>query len=262
MRSDTLATPRTALVTGAGKGIGRAIALALAESGAKVVAISRTLADVDRVVEEIRQRGGTALALAADVAQAADVASAVAAATAELGPIDILVNNAGHNSLGRLDEQDATEWWDQVAVSLGGTYNFSRAVIPSMVARRWGRVINVASISGKQGVKFCTAYCSAKHAVIGFTRALALEVAEDGVTVNAICPGFVETELTDRTSQQRSELFGQPLAAIRQGAVDRNPQRSIMSPDEVVPAVLFFASEASARTTGEAMNISGGSVMH
>jgi NAD(P)-dependent dehydrogenase (short-subunit alcohol dehydrogenase family) len=253
---------RVALVTGAGKGIGRSIALGLAAEGARVAVVARTRGDVERVVQDIERAGGAGLALTADVADPGQVAASVAAVRERWGAVDILVNNAGHNTLGRIAELPVDDWWRQVEVSLRGSYLYCREVIPAMVERRWGRVINMSSVAGKVGLMFCTGYCSAKHAVIGLTRALALEVADKGVTVNAVCPGFVLTDLTDSTSAQRSKLTGLSVEEVKKRSIDTMPQKTAMGPDDLVPAVLFLASEGAARITGESLNVSSGRVMH
>lgn len=253
---------KTALVTGAGRGIGRAIALGLAREGAAVVVVSRTRTQIDQVVKEITSMGGRAVSAVADVAEARDVEASILEAKKAFGAVDILVNNAGDNKLGPIDGLDPGEWWRQIEVNLRGPYLYCRTLAPEMAKRKWGRIINMSSVMGKRGGKYCTAYCSAKHGIIGFTRALAIDFAESGVTVNAICPGFVETELTASTFQQRSELFNKPIDVIKKHVMENIPQKVVITPEEIVPAVLFFASEGSLRTTGEALNVSAGQVMH
>ncbi len=253
---------QVAIITGAGRGIGRAIALGLAQAGAAVVLVARREADLAEVAQDVTRAGGKALAVAGDVAEEASAAAALKAAHDSFGRVDILINNAGHNTLGRLTELPVADWWRQIEVNLKGTYLFSRAVIPGMVQRRSGRIVNVSSVAGKQGVLYGSAYTAAKHAIVGFTRALALEVAEEGITVNAICPGYVATDLTDYTMDARSKLFGKSREAVVQGVLARVPQKVVLKPEDCVGAVRFLCSEAAARITGEAMNISAGMVMH
>lgn len=253
---------KTALVTGAGRGIGRSICIHLARHGAAIVAVARTREQLDSVVAEIRAEGGQAIAVTADVMRDDEIAASVEAARAQLGGVDILVNNAGDNVLGRIEEQDPEVWWQQIVVGVRGPYLYSRAVIPMMKAKRWGRIINISSVNGKKGAEFCSAYCTAKHGIIGFTRALALEVAKAGITVNAVCPGYVKTELTERTFAQRTEMFGISREAMEQAAMKAIPQGVAMTPDEIAPAVVFLASPGAHRITGEAMNVSAGLVMH
>jgi NAD(P)-dependent dehydrogenase (short-subunit alcohol dehydrogenase family) len=254
---------RTALITGAGKGIGRAVALAYAREGAAIVLVARTASDLENVAQEIRGAGGRALAVPADVSNEAQLANVVEQAKKTFQHVDVLVNNAGGNELGAIDKMDPERWWNQIEVHLKATYLLSRAFVPMMVERKWGRVINVSSRLGKIGRPLSTSYCSAKHAMIGFTRALALEVAESNVTVNAICPGVVDTPLMDGIFRQTSKAWGITPEAARTRIIEQQiPQKRLISVDELVPSFLFFASEDSARITGEAMNVSSGSVMH
>ena len=253
---------KTALVTGAGRGIGRAICTALAREGAAIVAVARTGDQIDGVADEIRGAGGRALAVVADVTRDDEILASVETATRELGGVDILVNNAGDNILGRIDQQDPEIWWNQIIVGVRGPYQYCRAVIPGMRAKNWGRIINISSVNGKKGAELCTAYCTAKHGIIGFTRALALELAKTNITVNAVCPGYVRTALTDRTMGQRQKMFNLTPEAMEQNALRQIPQGVVMEPDEIAPSVVFLASPGAQRITGEAMNVSAGLVMH
>lgn len=254
---------KVAVVTGAGRGIGRAIALALAEQGATVVLVARTLAQLDAVAEQIRSLGGTASSSVADLADSARAEEVAQAVLAAHGKVDILVNNAGGNLLGAIDKLPPVDWWSQVELNLRAPYLLCRAFVPGMVERRWGRVVNISSRLGKIGAPMATSYSSAKHALIGFTRSLALEVADSGVTVNAICPGHVDTELMSGVFEQRARIWGIPPEAARERMIQANiPQKRLVSSEEVVPAAMFLVSEGAARITGEAMNVSGGSVMH
>jgi 3-hydroxybutyrate dehydrogenase len=251
------------LVTGAGRGIGRAVALAFAREGAAVALVARTAEQIESVAREIREHGGRALAIAGDVSDASVVDRAVAAAESEFGGVDILVNNAGGNQLGAIGVMAPEDWWKQIEVNLKGAYMFSRALVPRMVERRWGRVITVSSRFGKIGAPMTTSYSAAKHALIGLTRALALEVAESGVTVNAICPGQVQTSLMAEVFAQRAKLWGVTEQEARERMIlASNPQRRLIEVDELVPTFLFLASEGAARITGESVNVSSGAVMH
>ena len=247
-----------ALVTGGGRGIGRATALAFARRGAAVIVSARTRTEVEEVAAEITASGGVALAVTADVVDHAAVQASIAQAAAELGTIDILVNNAGGNALGRIEEMPMDVWWEQIDVNIRGTYNYCRAVLPGMTAKKWGRIINVSSINGKQGAMFCTAYCTAKHGIIGLTRALALDVAKTGVTVNAVCPGYVKTRLTESTFAQRVQLFGMPAEELERMALRLTPQGVTIEPEQVAEAIVFLASEGAKRMTGQALNVDGG----
>jgi NAD(P)-dependent dehydrogenase (short-subunit alcohol dehydrogenase family) len=253
--------PHTALVTGGSRGIGRAIALGLADEGAAVAIIGRTQDALDRVVGEIRDRGGRAAGVRADLSRPAEIEPAIAAVVRELGPIDILVNNAGENQLARFEEASPEAWWEQVELNLRSPALVSRAVIPMMLARAWGRIINIASVNAKRGVNFSSAYCAAKAGLLGLTRALAVEYAERNITVNAVCPGFVQTQLTDRLTEQRTKLFGVSAETVVQATLRNIPQKVLMTPEDIVPSILFLASDAAVRTTGEALNVSAGMVM-
>ena len=224
-----------ALVTGAGRGIGKAIALGLArETGAAVAVVARTESEIRDVASEISRNGGRAIAVRADLLDRQQIERSVETTEKELGPIDILVNNGGDNHLGLLEEQDPDEWWRIVDVNLRATHLYCRGVVPSMRERRWGRIINVSSIAGKKGSRYCSAYSAAKHGVIGLTRSLALEVADCGVTVNAVCPGFVRTKLTEQTYEHRARLMGGTREEIEQWVIDAVPQRVALSPDDLV----------------------------
>jgi NAD(P)-dependent dehydrogenase (short-subunit alcohol dehydrogenase family) len=253
---------KAALVTGGGRGIGRAIALALAREGADVAVFSRSAPQIEEVACEIRGYGRTAAAVAVDVANSPELERAIHATVEKLGKVDILVNNASGSVFGAIDEVDPDVWWNQLEVNVKGAYTCSRALVPSMIKRSWGRVINVASRHGKIGAPQRTAYCAAKHALIGFTRALALEVATTAVTVNAVCPGMVETTLMDSAIEERGKVWGVSPEEAREQFIKNLPQKKLISLEEFVPAVMFLVSEGASRITGEALNISGGSVMH
>lgn len=253
---------KVALVTGGGRGIGRAICIELARAGAAVVPVARTRAQIEEVADEIRRGGGTSLAVAADATNDADIHASVETVQRELGRIDILVNNAGDNILGKFAEQPPDEWWQQIVIGLRAPYLYSRLVLPGMRQRNWGRIINMSSVNGKKGAMFCSAYCTAKHGIIGLTRALAVELGKTNITVNAVCPGWVGTDLTERTMAQRTQLLGMTQEQIEQLSFQGIPQRVIMTPEEVAPSVAFLASEQAARITGEALNVSAGAVMH
>jgi NAD(P)-dependent dehydrogenase (short-subunit alcohol dehydrogenase family) len=253
---------KVALVTGGGRGIGRAIALGLAEQGAAVAVVARTESEVHGVVREIRALGGQGIALTADVTSREHVEASVATTERALGSIDVLVNNAGYSTLGRFHEIDPDDWWRVIEVNVRGVYWFCRATVPKMLEKDWGRIVNISSVAGKTGMPYGSAYCSAKHAVLGITRALALEVAQTGVTVNAVCPGLVHTEMTAAGFRQVAELLGIPPEVAILAAIQNVPQKRAITPEEIVPAVLFLVSPAAARTTGEALNVSGGKIMH
>jgi NAD(P)-dependent dehydrogenase (short-subunit alcohol dehydrogenase family) len=252
---------RVALVTGGGRGIGRAIGLAFAREGARVAVTARTAPELDEVVGAIRAGGGQAVALAADLAERVTPARLVQEVAAQLGPVDILVNNAGVGSSASprpvVDFDD--DFWDlSLAVNLTAPYRLCKAALPAMLARRWGRILTVASINGKIGSLHGAAYAASKHGVLGLTRSLALEVARDGITVNALCPGPVRTVMNDRRiaydAQRRGVTFAEQEAGL-------TPIGRRLEPDEVAPLAVYLASDEARVVTGQAFNICGGVLM-
>jgi len=258
--SSTLAD-RVVCVTGAGRGIGRAIALTMAGAGGRVALLARTLRETEAVGAEIAAAGGQALAVPCDVTSAASVDQAVARALERFGRIDILVNNAGMAESAPLAKLDEALWDRTIAVNLTGTYLATRAVLPGMIASGWGRVINIASVAGRVGLRYTSAYCAAKHGVLGFTRAVALEVATSGITVNAICPGWVDTDLTAASIARIVETTGRSAADARRALELMSPQRRLIRPDEVAAVALFLAGPDAAGITGQAIDVDGGEVM-
>ncbi len=254
-------THHIAFITGAGKGIGQAIAYALAEAGLKVAVAARTRADLERVAEDIRGRGGEALPVVCDVTQPESIVAAVAAVRDRLGPITVLVNNAGtagsHKFLGHDDEL----WRRMIDVNLNSVYHVTKAVAPMMVEAGWGRIINVASIAAKVGGKYIAAYTAAKHGVLGLTRALAIELAAHHITVNAICPGYVDTPLTDAAVANISARTKLNEAEARATLARLSPQNRLVEPEEVAAVAAMLAGESARGITGQAINVDGGTVM-
>jgi NAD(P)-dependent dehydrogenase (short-subunit alcohol dehydrogenase family) len=247
------------LVTGGGRGIGRAIALAFAEPAATVAIAGRTTSQLERTAAEIRDRGADAVALTMDVTSAASVDAAFAALQARTRQIDVLVNNAGVGGGQPVEGSDEAAWRRIIETNVIGTYLVSRAALPSVPAG--GRVINLSSVLGRFGVPGYTAYCSSKHAVIGFTRALALEVVSRGITVNAICPGWVDTEMAVEGMTLGAAALGTTYEDFRRRALNAVPIKRIIQPEEVAGLVRFLASPAAAAITGQTYNLCGGQVM-
>jgi NAD(P)-dependent dehydrogenase (short-subunit alcohol dehydrogenase family) len=225
----------TAVVTGASRGIGRAIAMALADAGAEVALWARDQTALRAVASEISGRGGKARAIMVDVTDAQKVTSAAQLVRATMGPVKTLVNNAGAVLRKPAEHTTNDEWRRVMAVNLDGTFHVTRAFLPELMANE-GRIINIASRSGREGTPLLSAYCAAKHGVVGFTRALAEELRTAKVSVNAICPGSVDT------------------AMLREGLPDARPA---MSPDDIAKTALFLAHAAPAALTGSCIDVFG-----
>lgn len=251
---------RVALITGGGRGIGRGIALAFAREGADVAVVARTTAEIEAVAEAIRKLGRRAVAIPCDVTDPEAVGGCVQKAEAELGAIQILVNNAGIAVSARLVETDDALWHRHLAVNLTGAFYMTRAVLPGMLARKWGRIINVASTAAKHGSAYTTAYTASKHGLLGLTRALALEVVGANITVNALCPGYVATDLTWEAARRIAEKTGRSYEEAVRTLASFSPQKRLIEPDEVAEAAVLLASEAGAGITGQGINIDGGAV--
>jgi NAD(P)-dependent dehydrogenase (short-subunit alcohol dehydrogenase family) len=252
---------RVALITGAGRGIGRAIALAFAKEGARVAVTARTASELDEVVGKVRAGGGEAVALASDLAAPGEPQRVVRATEAALGPVEILVNNAGIGSSSNpkpvVDFDD--EFWElSLRLNLTVPYLLSKAVLPGMLARKWGRIVNVASINGKIGSFHGAAYAASKHGLLGLTRSLALEVAKDGITVNAVCPGPVRTVMNDRRLEYDAKRRGISFEELEQSLT---PIGGRLEPEDVAPLAVYLASDEARTVTGQAMNVCGGICM-
>jgi 3-hydroxybutyrate dehydrogenase len=251
---------RVALVTGGGRGIGRAIALAFAREGSHVAVVARSQAQLEAVVAEARALGRKAVAVTCDVADRKQVDAAVRAAAEALGPIQILVNNAGIAVSAKVADTDDATWEQHLRVNLTGAFYASRAVLPGMLAARWGRIINIASTAARQGYPYVAAYVASKHGLLGFTRALAMEVATGGVTVNAICPGYVATDLTRESARRIQDKTGRSYEEAVASLEAFSPQRRLVEPEEVATLAVLLASEEARGVTAQAWNVDGGAV--
>jgi 3-hydroxybutyrate dehydrogenase len=254
---------RIALITGGGRGIGRAIALAFAREGASVAVAARSVEQVESVAAEMQDQFQTkALGVACDVSDAASVEQMFATVRSFFGRSpDIMVNNAGIAESAPLVKTSNELWRRIIEVNLSGTFYCTRAALPAMIENGWGRVINVASIAGKTGAPYVAAYTASKHGVVGLTRSAALEVASKGITVNAICPGYVDTEMVSRGIENialKTKLTAdQALESLKKAS----PQNRIIAPEEVAALALLLASEAGGGINGQAINIDGGTVL-
>ncbi|MCA9750868.1 MAG: SDR family oxidoreductase [Gemmatimonadetes bacterium] len=246
---------RIAVVTGAGRGIGAAVARELASAGARVVLASRTLAPATAVAEEITAAGGRALALRCDVTGEADVALLAADLAERVGPADILVNNAGAAHAAPLERTTLDDWERMLAVNATGTFLMTRALLPAMIARGFGRVVNVASVAALEGGRYISAYAAAKHAVLGFTRSVAEEVRGTGVTVNAVCPGYVDTDLTRESVRRIVEKTGRSEADARRLLAQSNAGGELLAPEDVAREVLRLCGKDAGDVQGQAIRL-------
>ncbi len=241
---------RMALVTGGARGIGRAIALAFAREGAAVAVLDRRSDLAEQTAQEIAALGAKSFAVAADVGDEAQVKTAVAQVNSALGRIDILVNNAGIDTTSRVIDMPTEMWDDMMRVNLRSIFLCTRAVLPGMTRRQWGRIISTSSQLAHKGAADMAHYAAAKAGVLGFTRSLAYEVARDGITVNAICPGPIDTELFRNIPEawRKNKLAELPIG--RAGTVD-----------EIAPTAVLLASDEGSYYIGASLNPNGGDVM-
>jgi len=258
-----LLTNRIALITGGGRGIGRAIAIAFAREGAQVAVAARTSEQVKSVVGEIEDHYQTkAIALTCDVSDTASVEEMFSDARAAFErEIDILVNNAGVAESATLVNTTDELWHRHLAINLSGTFYCTRAALPAMLKQGWGRVINVASIAGKTGAPYITAYSASKHGVMGLTRSLALEVGASGVTINAICPGYVDTEMVSRGLERISTRTGRSTDEALESLKRMSPQNRLVTAEEVASLALLLASDEGRGINGQGINVDGGTVL-
>jgi NAD(P)-dependent dehydrogenase (short-subunit alcohol dehydrogenase family) len=254
---------KIAVITGGGRGIGRAVALCFAREGADVMVMARTEDEVRRVAEEVRAECGVRASHAVcDVGVAASVERAFSLVHEQFGrAADILVSNAGIAESAPLVKTDDELWRRHLDINLSGTFYCMRAALPAMIERGWGRVINIASIAGKTGAPYIAAYAASKHGVLGLTRSAALEVATKGVTVNAICPGYVETDMTERAVSNITARTGKSADEARAVLERMSPQQRLVTSEEVAAVALLLAGHDGRGINGQAINVDGGSVM-
>ena len=254
---------KIALITGGGRGIGRAIALSFAAEGAQIVVAARTVSQVESVSHEItNQFHSRTLAVACDVSNVKSVETMFAQAAEFFGRgPDILVNTAGIAESAPISKTDDELWDRHLAINLSGSFYCTRAALPRMAERGWGRIINIASIAGKTGAPYIAAYSASKHGLLGLTRSTALEMAAKGITANAICPGYVDTEMTTRGVENITKKTGRSAEEAMEAIRKMSPQNRLVTSEEVAALALLLASEEGGAINGQAINVDGGSVL-
>ncbi len=260
--NDKLATfaDRHAVVTGASRGIGRAIAAALAAEGVRVSLLGRDTAKLAQVSDEL---GGAsrAIPINVDVADAKSVHDAFANARRHFGPVHILINNAGRAASAKFTDTDPAAWNAILGVNLTGTYLCTRETMPDMLQLGFGRIVNIASIAGLRGAAYISAYAASKHAVIGLTRSLALEFATKNITVNAICPGYTDTDVVKEAIANIRAKTGRSETEALEALVASNPQHRLIKPEEVAHTALWLCKPGTESVTGQSIVIAGGEAM-
>lgn len=246
-----------ALITGGGTGIGSAIAARLSGMGARITVVGRRPEPLQEIADGLDE----AQAVPFDVTDEAAVEEGLTSANERFGPVDVLINNAGAADSSPFARTTSDVWHAMLEVNLTGAFLMSRAVLPGMVERGWGRIVSVASTAGLKGYAYVAAYCAAKHGVIGMTRSLALEVASKGVTVNAVCPGYTETELLSESVANIVDKTGASEDQARAQLLESNPQGRFVSPEEVAEAAAWLVGQNAGAVTGQAIVVAGGEVM-
>ena len=250
-----------AAVTGAGSGIGAASALALARSGAKLTLLGRRRERLEAQARAIAEQQGVAATEVLDVTDAAAVPAAFESAAKRFGPVDILVNSAGDAESAAFGKTTLELFERMLRVNLTGVFLCTQAVLPAMLRAKRGRIVNIASTAGIKGYAYVAAYCAAKHGLVGLTRSLALETAKTGVTVNAVCPGYTETELLGQAISTMAAKTGRSRDSARAELAASNPMARLVTPDEVAATVVFLCLPSSASITGQSIVVAGGEVM-
>jgi NAD(P)-dependent dehydrogenase (short-subunit alcohol dehydrogenase family) len=245
-----------ALITGGGTGIGRAVAARLCEVGASVTVVGRRPGPLEEVANDL----SAVQAVAFDVVDEMAVKDGISTATERFGPVDILVNSAGAAESAPFGRTTLDAWRSVLEVNLTGVFLVTRAVLPGMMERGRGRIVNVASTAGLKGYAYVAPYCAAKHGVVGLTRSLALEVAKKGITVNAICPGYTETDLLEQSVANIAQKTGAGEDEAREQLVEVNPQGRFVRPEEVAETVAWLVGPNSGAVNGQAIAVAGGEV--
>lgn len=245
-----------AFITGGGSGIGLAAARALAATGARLTLVGRSIDKVKAAAEEFDD----AHAVACDVTDELSVKTAFSEARDRYGSVDILINNAGQAPSAPFKKTDLAFWNNVLAVNLTGAFLCTHAALPDMLDAKWGRIVNIGSVCSLKGYAYVTAYCASKHGLLGFTRALAHETAKAGVTVNCVCPGYVDTPIITESVERITAKTSLNEAEAHQSLIQFNPQGRIITPDEVAAAIAYLCSDAAAATNGAALPITGGEI--
>jgi 3-hydroxybutyrate dehydrogenase len=253
---------KVALVTGGGTGIGKAISTALARKGAKIAIASRNPAHLSAAQEHFRSFGFDVLSVPVDVRIKEQVEKGLEQIGKEWGNVHILVNNAGVSGMNPIEDRDDARWHDILETNLTGMYLMTKETLKYMKDPAGGRIINISSVLGRFGVPGYTAYCTSKHGILGFTKALALEVVARGITVNAICPGWVETEMARQGIDESATRQGMTPDEFKKQAIEAMPIKRFLHADEVAELVLYLCSAPAGGITGQAINVCGGQTMN
>ena len=253
---------KVAFVTGASGGIGGAIARRFAAEGADVGVAARSVDKLEALATDIRKNGRKAVVCRCDVLKDQDIVDSIRRTVDELGPIDILVNAAGIVSFEAVHEQPDESWEQCMQINAKAPFVAIREVLPSMIERKYGKIVNIASVSSKIGLAYRSAYAASKHAVLGLTRSLAAEVAPLGITANCICPTFVSTKMFDESIQKWADEMGKSFEEMEEELRNRVPMRRFIDPEECAPLALLLASDDSAGMTAQAINVDGGFVQY
>jgi NAD(P)-dependent dehydrogenase (short-subunit alcohol dehydrogenase family) len=252
---------RVAFITGGGRGVGRACAVEIARAGAAVALAARSAEQVGRVRAEIESAGGRAIAVVCDVTELHEVEAAVARTREELGPVTVLVAAAGVARGVPFHETTDTDWEEHLRTNATGAFYAIRAVLPDMLEARWGRIVAVASVASKVASRYTAAYTTSKHALLGLVRSVAVEYADRGITANAVCPGYLDTEMTARNIERISARSGRPRGEVRAILERFSPQKRLFTAEEVASLVAFLCSDAARGINGQGLVLDGGTVM-